>query len=249
MIDFYYFSSQCPYNVSNKELIERFCKTHGIVFNHYNIDGNRQLAKEMNMFSPTLTVFDKSHRWTGPLTEKHLTDYLQGILPVRDAYIANGSKRVDGKVSAMTKLSLKDAKDLCSLATSPQAMQAKETWIFNKTAPVFGALHYVNGSCVAGVEFMNMKDIPYHLGVKEGVLLTCVFGSDRTFDYKSAPLAWVEAHLREKGHEEVYVVASKEVSFPNGPLEWFLERGYEEVSFLYHELGDYAKQYLLKKQL
>ena len=49
--------------------------------------------------------------------------------------------------------------------------------------------------------------------------------------------------------EKLIAVASEEVVFPNGPLEWFIERGYEDLGEVFCEENDQARMHLVKKKL
>jgi hypothetical protein len=44
-------------------------------------------------------------------------------------------------------------------------------------------------------------------------------------------------------------VASEDVVFPNGPLVWFLTRGYADLGEVCHEERDGARMHLVSKRL
>lgn len=57
VLDFYYFSYQCPLNDNMIRLLNEY--RDKIDINLYDISNNHLLAGEMKMFFPTLIVLDK----------------------------------------------------------------------------------------------------------------------------------------------------------------------------------------------
>ena len=88
---------------------------------------------------------------------------------------------------------------------------------------------------------------PYNIPHKEDTaFITCVYGSDETFDYKSAPLEALEGYLSET-YRYALVVADEESVFPNGDLPFFLRHGYRDKGILLTD--DYCRLHLLAKNL
>jgi len=76
-----------------------------------------------------------------------------------------------------------------------------------------------------------------------------VYLSDENADYKSFPLQKLEERLPHIGYTELIAIASEEVVFPNGPLKWFINRGYGDMGEVYYEKNDSARMHLIRKVL
>ena len=77
VLDFYYFSYQCPLNDNMIRLLNEY--RDKIDINLYDISNNHLLAGEMKMFFPTLIVLDKKKRYYSPLRKSFLeqTEYIR----------------------------------------------------------------------------------------------------------------------------------------------------------------------------
>ena len=94
VIDFYYWDMQCPYNKVNLEILKSIEKIEQIKINYYDISGNSELSKKLNLFSPTLTVFNNEIRWTRPISNKLIENFLIGKIPNREPYEVEIGKEI-----------------------------------------------------------------------------------------------------------------------------------------------------------
>lgn len=255
VIDFYYWAMQCPYNKVNIDILKSIEKKEKIKVNYYDISGNSELAEKLNLYSPTLTVFDNKIRWTGPLSIKLIENYLLGIIPNRKPYrIEQGSKIVKGEIKYLTSESCSFVKGTCSPSNHQTCCLEKGKWVKEITdkynLPHLGVIHYLENKCIGGAEFIPSLEVPYKIPKSEDTaFLTCSYLSDTEFDYKSYPLEVLEKELVKMGFKYLLVIASKDVAFPNGPLSCFSNRGYYDLGKLYYEENDDAQQHLLRKEL
>lgn len=255
VIDFYYWGMQCPYNMINKEVLKSIQLEEKININYYDISKNEELTKKMNLFSPTLTVFDNKVRWSGPITTKLIKDFISGQTPQRKPYkVEIGKEIVRGKIRYLTSETCRDVLGVCSPNNCKSSCLEKGRWVENITNKYnlknLGVLHFWDNRCVGGAEFIPSLEVPYNIPKdKDSAFLTCLYLSDTTYDYKSYPLEVLENELVKIDYKNIQVVASEDVAFPNGPLDWFIEKGYEDMGVLYYERNDGAIQHLLRKEI
>lgn len=253
MINYYYFGIQCPYNYENKKILEQIAIDHDIEVGFYDITKNHELAAKMKLFSPSMIVFDNGLRWSGPITYDLVKRYLEGEIISRKPYVISCQNIIrKGQLAKLNASNISDVSVLCC-PRDEVGLKEKENWlttIMKKYDETFGILHYVENKCVGGAEYLPSLEVPYDVPKSKAyAFLTCLHVSDPIFDYKDHSLKALESHLRDMGYEKIYAVASKDVVFPNGPLEWFLHRGYIDLGLLYYEKHDQAYQHLIVKEL
>lgn len=251
LIDYYYWGAQCPHNFPSRDVVENL-REEGHRVEVFDVTGNPELASAINMFSPTLTIIDGKGRWHGPLFSNFCEAVSRGEMPRQDPYRVEMSSRVvSGSLVPLTSAVAADAWEVCGV--SLQSCSGKDRWvqgIMEKyELPHLGFLHYLDGKCVGGAEFVPSLEVPYRIPRGErDAFLTCSFLSDENADYKSFPLQGLEETLPDLGYQTLMAIASGEVVFPNGPLEWFLERGYRDTGVI-HEENEYVRMHLLEKEL
>lgn len=255
MINFYYWGVQCPYNHVNIKILKEIEKEYSLKINYIDITNRPDLAKEINLYSPTLTVFDNKLRWTGPISKDLIVKYIDGNIKKRKPYIVKSENvTVKGTLKFLIPNICEDIKGLCCPSSCNSSSGMKGRWISNIMNKYelehLGILHYSNGQCVGGAEFIPSLEVPYNIPKgKEIAFLTCVYASDPKYDFKSYPLEILEEELKKLGYTKIYAIASEEVAFPNGPLEWFIMKGYKDLKRLYFEENDSAYQHLIEKEL
>lgn len=254
-IDFYHWGCQCPWISATKELLAELKETTFQV-QTFDIAEDHELAEKMNMFAPFLLVFNEQHRWNGPITKSQIRELARGKYPRKQPYEVNVSRVVvTGELRELTEDTVDDTLKVCGFSSRHgQDCQAKGRWIKvireKYTLPHLGLLHYAEGKCVGGAEFVPSLEVPYPIPKNEKTaFLTCSFLSCELFDYRSFPLARLEEQLRRLGFHELIAVASERVVFPNGPLQWFLERKYQDLGSVYYEENDFARMHLVSKKL
>ncbi len=202
-----------------------------------------------------MTIFDNQLRWSGPITHGLILKYLNGEKLSRKPYIVESeNKKVLGELKLFKPDMHKDIVNLCCKRDCIDCSQEKSKWmekIINKyDVDHLGVLHYVNGECVGGVEYVPSIEVPYKIPKsKKYAFLTCIYASDPVYDYKSHPLSGLEEDLKKQGYTKVYAIVSEEVSFPNGTLDWFINEGYNDLGLVYYEENDNANQHLIEKIL
>ncbi|MCM1243860.1 MAG: hypothetical protein NC314_13535, partial [Roseburia sp.] len=65
-IDFYYWNYMCPLNYEMIELLKKYRAQLEIHF--HDITNNKQLAKQLRIFYPTLAVINDTYRHYSPIT-------------------------------------------------------------------------------------------------------------------------------------------------------------------------------------
>lgn len=254
MINFYYWGYQCPYNASNIKVLKEVEAQLGIKVVYIDVSHKEALTKSLHLFSPTLTVVN-GQRIMGPITFELIKEVLEKKQFTRKPYIVESKNQlVVGKVKALNSSSIKDTSSLCCSFNDKDSWQHKSTWLHTLqkkySLETLGCLHYHEGKCVGGVEFVPSLEVPYDIPKDaETAFLTCVHTSDKNYDYKKHPLTELEEQLKKLGFKRMLCVASVEVAFPNGPLQWFLDGGFEDLGLLHFEVGDHAAQHLVEKIL
>lgn len=253
-IDFYYWGDQCPYNSSIRRLLATIKNDFRYSINEFDISDQPALAAQLNMYSPTLLVFNKHLRWNGPITEKIIDLISKGTFPQRDAYVVKNSDHlIRGTTIPLTEETVLDTYQPCG-CLGKSCCTDKALWIKNIRnnffVPHLGILHYYQGICVGGAEFVPSLAVPYPIPKAEDIaFLTCSFLSDRSADYRSLPLQVLEGELPKHGFNSLLAIASEDVVFPNGTLQWFIDRGYQDHGQIHYEENDFARMHLIKKFL
>ncbi len=254
-IDFYYWEDQCPHNYKIRSLLSTLVSDKRCKINLFDISKNHKIAQYLNIFSPNMIVIDDNLRWHGPISMDSLESILNGIIPkVRPYNVKISNNIIIGDIKDLTEETIIDTCDLCSSSKKNVYCNEKGNWI--KTLrekynlPYIGKLHYLNKVCIGGAEFVPSVAVPYPIPKAEDIaFLTCSFASSEDGDYKTYPLQKLEEELPNLGFNSIIVVASENTPFPNGPLDWFLDKGYMDLGFIYNEERHFAKMHLVKKDL
>lgn len=211
------------------------------------------LAQKMNMYSPTLIVFNDDYRWNGPISLKAIERISNKDYPQKRPYsVEIGKKIYRGKISCLTE---DNAFDICTCCSPDSSCcMYKGKWIKDIRSrfklPHLGVISYKEGKCVGGAEFVPSIVVPYDVPKSLDIaFLTCSYLSDDKYDYRTYPLEILESQLKDLGYKKIEAIASEEVVFPNGPLSWFIERGYKDLGEVYYEKSDFARMHIVQKTL
>ncbi len=254
-IDFYYWGEMCPYNSINIGQLKKLEKIDGYKIGYYDFSRDQGLAKEKSFYSPTFTIINGSIRWTGPLLDRDIEGLAEGVFPVRNVDdFSDGKIIISKELKDLNFTNAHYLKDKCTMNHCGYECEAKGEWISKLqrkyNLDLLGIIHIDGDRCIGGAEFVPSFEVPYDIPRSEDTaFLTCLYSSDNTFDFKTTPLRKLEGKLVEKGFNNISAVVSPKRNFPNGSMEWFLERGYEKGKFLYREECDKAEQYLVSKHL
>lgn len=254
-IDFYYWGDQCPHNSLIRKILNELIYDEKYDISFYDVSKGHKTAEKMNMFSPTLIIFNNELRWNGPISLGTIQSIAQGNIPEGKPYKVNmGTQLIEGNIEMLTEESVFDTCICCAPSVKINCCESKANWIkqirkeFN--LPHLGVLHYCNDKCVGGAEFVPSLAVPYPIAKSKDIaFLTCSYLSEEDYDYKSFPLIKLEEELLHLGYKALTAIASEDVVFPNGTLNWFLERGYIDLGNVYYEERDFAKMHLIKKDL
>ena len=127
-------------------------------------------------------------------------------------------------------------------------MEEKAAFLCSCGVSRFGLLHRIDGNVVGGVEWLPSLKVPYPIPRDaHTAFLTCVYHSSEQADYKSWPLKQLEAELK-KSYQRILVISDELGTFPNGPMQWFINHGYRDLGLL-QELEGYARLHLMEKVL
>ena len=254
-IDFYYWGDQCPYNHKIRELLNSFSCDSRCEINLFDISNDYKIAKDLNIFSPNMIVIDDELRWHGPISTNNLESILNGIIPNIIPYTVEMSNDIiKGDIKDLTEETIIDTCMLCSSSNEDVYCNKKGNWIktlrLKYNLPHIGKLHYLNNICIGGAEFVPSMVVPYPILKDEDLaFLTCSFTSSEDGDYKTYPLQKLEEELSKLGFKSIIAIASENTPFPNGPLDWFLNKGYVDLGLIHNEERHFAKMHLIKKEV
>lgn len=103
-IDFYYWGDQCPHNSVIKEILKSFEDNDDYQINFIDISDNRDIARELDIYSPSLLIFEDTLRWHGPISKSTIQYIYNGDIPEREPYkIELSTDRVMGDLSPLTE--------------------------------------------------------------------------------------------------------------------------------------------------
>lgn len=246
-LDFYYFSYQCPLNHTMIELLEEY--KDRIDIHMYDISHNYSLAKEMNIYFPTLIILDDVRRYYSPLSKSFLEQVMQGLYPEERPYLPQLSDvAIEQIIEPLRKENVSAACECCGNKSEINCMK-KQEFLENYKQEIYGFLHIDKvGNLVGGAEYLPSTVVPYHIPHnKEIAFLTCVYMSDTEYDYKSAPLKALEKYL-EKDFLKLIAITDEVGVFPNGNLKFFTRNGYKDEGVIFNDVN-YCRLHLVSKLL
>lgn len=246
-LDFYYYSCQCPLNAHMLRLLEQYADK--IDIRCYDFANDFQLAEEMNIFFPTLTVLDEKKRYYSPLSQTFLEQISQGKYPEESPYLPKLSDRIVEKIiEPISDKNIHIACDCCG-RPSENGCLGKAIFLENTGLNIYGFLHRdALGKLLGGAEYLPAALVPYPIAHDEDIaFITCVYMSDEEYDYKSAPLKALEEYLK-KDYKKVVIIADEAGVFPNGDMPFFIRKGYRDDGMVYEDSG-YCRLHILSKTL
>lgn len=245
-IEFYYWDMQCPLNGNMLTLLEAYLDAFEIIT--CNVKYNACVAKEQNMFFPTLTVVDGTKRYFSPITEKFLNCLLHNEYPQEKPHIIHhGSEIYLGGVIPLTQHNMRIA-GRCTGRDCSGYCDGKIHLLSEYGLNVFGFINIEGDNLLGGVEYVPSNHVPYHIPKSDDIaFITCAYRSSPMYDYKTAPLNAMERYLRN--HYAKMIAITDEIgTFPNGDLEWFLRNGFRDEGVISDEAG-YCRLHLVSKDI
>lgn len=246
-LDFYYFSYQCPLNDTIMDLLREY-RTQ-IDIHCHDISQDRQLAKELQMFYPTLTILDGTRRYYRPLSRSFFTQVVAGIYPEEEPYLPRVGREIVTK--KVIPLDFNHVMNACACCGNPTESNCTKKALFLGTTDlgVYGFIHRdETNELIGGVEYLPSELVPYDIPHdKSAAFLTCLYLTHPDYDYKTAPLQALEQYLTGQ-FEQIYAVTDEKGIFPNGDLEFFLGHGYEDQGIVFCD-PHYCTLHLVSKRI
>ena len=251
-LKFFYFGYQCPHNAYLLARIKTIAWQERIKLHLFDVSDDEDACRRYNIFSPTMLIVNDKYRWHGPFSKEMILEMLEGefVGPVAQA-INQSEDVVRGELVPITPSSVLQTCVPCVNMEDKGLCMGKSEWVrdvLGKTGlPNLGYLHIIDGKCVGGAEFLPSERVPYPIPDKgeDSAFITCSYISDEERDYKTHPLERLIMDLRTSMFSTLSVAASEKNVFPNGPVAWFLRKGFLDKGVLFREeLHDATIHYL-----
>lgn len=241
-LKFFYFGYQCPHNAYLLARIKTIAWQERVMLHLFDIADDEKTCKEYSIFSPTMTIVNGKYRWHGPFTKEQIILMLEdeGVRP-EERSIAQSDDIVRGELVPITPGSVLETCTPCIGVDDKGLCFGKSEFIAgimkDRGLKHLGYLHFVDGKCVGGAEFLPSKKVPYPIPDKreDNAFLTCSYVSSETKDFKSHPLEKLVQDLKGQGFTTLSVAASESAVLPNGPKAWFERKGFVDMGILSRE--------------
>ncbi|MDH3364927.1 MAG: hypothetical protein OEM29_02825 [Thermoplasmata archaeon] len=253
---FFYFGYQCLHNVYLLARIKTIAWKESVTLHLHDVSVDDSACEEYAIFSPTMLIVNDRYRWQGPFSNEEVLAMLydEDFAP-RQSRANIGGKVVKGDLVPITPDSVLSTCEPCLRSCDTGICRGKAEWVKEMLEDInadhLGFLHMVDGGCVGGAEYLPSTKVPYPIPNKrdKNAFLTCSFASDDEHDYRTHPLNALVEHLRESGYDTLSVASSDELTFPNGPSKWFLEKGFVGCGILASEQLPRSEIQLLQLRL
>jgi len=203
-----------------------------------------------------MLLVNGKHRIHGPFSLEKVRAVVEDKAIEPEGYEVKQSEDVArGELVPLASQSVLSTCRPCMGSDDETLCTAKSQWIAAVLKSLrlkhLGYLHFLGGVCVGGAEFLPSQSVPYPIPDKrnDNAFLTCSFLSDEKRDYKTYPLMRLIDDLRGSGVRTLSVAASRDVVFPNGPLEWFENKGFVDAGILVTEVLHKAEIHYLQLEL
>lgn len=241
-LKFFYFGYQCPHNAYLLARIKTIAWQERVKLHLFDVSNDEETCRKFSIFSPTMIIVNDRRRWHGPFSKETILELMENdeFQPV--AQSVNQSNDVyKGNLVPITPASVLETCVPCISMEDKGLCMGKSEWLAEMLAATglknLGYLHFRAGRCVGGAEFLPSKRVPYPIPDKkdDNAFLTCSFLSDESKDFRTYPLERLIEDLRKSSFKTLSVAASEKVVFPNGPMDWFTRKGFEDKGVLFEE--------------
>jgi hypothetical protein len=239
---FFYFGYQCPHNAYLLARIKTLAWRESVPLHLVDISDDASACEQYQIFSPTTLVVNEVTRWLGPFSKEEVLALLYDEeLPPTAPPREQSDMVVDGDLAPVDSESVLSTCAPCLQSDDIGLCRGKAEWtesvLRESGLTHLGYLHFVDGLCVGGAEYLPSMMVPYPIPDKRdtNAFLTCSFRTDPERDYRSSPLRRLVDDLKRFGFDTLSVVSSTETTFPNGPSRWFEKMGFEDIGILAHE--------------
>ncbi|MCM1040729.1 MAG: hypothetical protein NC434_15540 [Ruminococcus sp.] len=245
-IDFYYWNYMCPLNYEMIELLKKYQTQLEIHF--HDITNNKQLAKQLRIFYPTLAIINDTYRHYSPITPQFLDSLCAGVIPEDIPYKPNlGEKEFIGKIIPITRKNYSIAGCCTGKNCLENCIRKMSSPLYDQL-PILGFMNIDSDILLGGVEYIPSIYVPYDIpGEKTTAFITCVYLSDTQYDYKSPCLRALEEYL-SGDYKKILVISDETGIFPNGNLNFFKKNGYDDLGILTCE-KNYCTLHLMSKKI
>ncbi|NMC13100.1 MAG: hypothetical protein GYA34_09490 [Chloroflexi bacterium] len=237
-----HFGDQCPWRLWVVEQAKRAAAESGGIWEALDISSRPELAARHGIFFPTVTVIDNEIRIPSPTPASRLLQIIDDQKP--NAPFDEKPQADEGRAEKVIPLTADNISDTCRLCIPPSesgGCQAKQAWarsISPKIPDGFLGFAACQGEEIVGaVEYLPSLLIPYPIPEKSPSIafITCIYSQEDkgdVLDYRSQALAYLLGYLPTRGFCFVQVVAGLHTAYPNGPKQFFTDRGFEEINTL-----------------
>lgn len=214
----------------------------------HDVRNNFSLAQRQRMFFPYLTVLEGSRRFYGQIDDAFFEQILSGkAVPQPPPIVALGTKLYKGEIQPLHRGALGVACQ-CAGACDTAGCSQKAAFLEPMVGEVYGFINVDGDRLLGGAEYVPSIYVPYDIPRdSETAFLTCLYRSTPEFDYRSAPLSALVAHLKGR-FRRILAITDDESIFPNGNLPWFLSHGYEDLGVVFVE-DRFCRLHLVEKEL
>lgn len=255
-LKFFYLANQCPHNCYLLARIKTLAWQERVPLHLFDIWNDPATCEIYRIFSPTMLLVNDRHRLHGPFTAERVLGLLSDEDAEPRAYsVMQSDDVVRGELAPITPESVLGTGATCAGADDAGLCMGKSEWVRDVLKSTglrhLGYAHAHNGACVGGAEFLPSTVVPYPIPDKRqgNAFLTCSYLSDDKKDYRTHPLERLSEDLKAWGFDTLSVAASKDVVFPNGPMSWFVKKGFVDKGILITEELHNAEIHYLQRRL
>ena len=230
-----HFGVQCPWQPWVVEQARQAAAELRSELRLVDVSEQPELAAHYRLFYPFMVVVDEKIRLPSPTTANKLVRIVNQGAEVPELMLPNQlSEAVAETVKPLTVENITDACALC-IQSDNQSSQAKAAWARRIARQVpegfLGFAAYQGGEIVGAVEVLPTTLVPYPLPGKasEIAFITCLYSQEDGLDYRGQLLEFLMGRLPEKGYRELQVVAGRRLPYPNGPEDFFIRFGFEQL--------------------
>jgi hypothetical protein len=236
-----HFGIQCPWQPWVAEQARLASVELNCQMTTVDVTEQPEAAARYRLFYPFMTVVDETLRLPSPTPASKLVRIVTEGMPTPPLAPLNVSSAAEGEmVKSLTAENIADACALCVQENDFLACRAKAAWArqIARRIPdgLLGFAAYQEGKIVGAIEVLPANLVPYPLPLKnpEFAFITCLYSQEDALDYRGQVLEFSLEHLSGKNYREVHIIAGQQLPYPNGPVDFFANYGFEPVAELDH---------------
>lgn len=242
-----HFGGQCPWHLWAIEQVREAADRVGGSVEVVDVMDKPEMAERYRLFFPFMTIIDDTIRLPSPTVAGELVKIVgEGATTKPTVPQPLGPEARAGRIELLTAGNIGDTCPLCVPDSEARGCQAKRFWAARIEGQVpegiLGFISYEGGRAVGVVEYLPSPLVPYPLPEKDPTIafITCIYspsnglGTDQGEgpDYRGQVLDRLLEDLPGQGYKKLQVIAGRRTPYPNGPVPFFLERGFRELGEL-----------------